>query len=303
MPKNDKAVWVDFSLLLDIKKYLHKSANFKNKRQSMHGAGELKSPFKSKGLDFQEVRQYQAGDDIRQIDWRITARYNKPFTKLFTDEKQEQIIILCDLRSKMKFASKGVFKSVALAKMAAYIMFLSKHRQAHLDFVALLPNRIISSYKMPNQSKGLNLLKLLSDESNPNNMPPDTSDFTAALKQTVQLNKKGSVIFMLSDFFDISPVDESLIKQLSRHSTCHLIRIIDKLEQHLPPDILSLSNGTTTTQIDATSHYFQEQYANAYSAVSATLKSLQHNQHISGTTVHTDDNIMHRIGQYCMKGK
>ena len=69
-----------------------------NDKVSLTGYGDKKSPFRSRGLDFQEVRVYQPGDDIRQIDWRVTAKYGEPFTKLYAEEKEQQIYLVCDLR-------------------------------------------------------------------------------------------------------------------------------------------------------------------------------------------------------------
>ena len=73
-----------------------------NDKISLTGFGDKKSPFRSRGLDFQEVRVYQPGDDIRQIDWRVTAKYGEPFTKLYTEEKEQQIYLICDLRPNMQ---------------------------------------------------------------------------------------------------------------------------------------------------------------------------------------------------------
>ena len=89
------------------------------------GFGSTYSPFKSRGLDFQEVRVYQPGDDIRQIDWHVTAKYGKPFTKLYTEEKERTIFFVVDLRSNMHFATHGDFKHVIAARMAAFMAFIA----------------------------------------------------------------------------------------------------------------------------------------------------------------------------------
>ena len=91
--------------------------------------GETPSLFKTKGMDFSEVRSYQAGDDIRQIDWRVTAKYGKPFTKLYVEEKEQRVFFLLDLRSVMQFATSGQFKSVIVARLFSYLSwkFLAKN--------------------------------------------------------------------------------------------------------------------------------------------------------------------------------
>ena len=100
-----------------------------NDKVSLSGFGNKKSPFRSRGLDFQEVRVYQPGDDIRQIDWRVTAKYGEPFTKLYSEEKEQQIYLVCDLRPNMQFASHGHFKSVVAVRLTALSAFMANKKK------------------------------------------------------------------------------------------------------------------------------------------------------------------------------
>ena len=86
--------------------------------------GQHQSKQLGRGMDFAEVRQYQAGDDVRSIDWRVTARTGKPHTKLFTEEREKPIILYIDLSASMRFGSKLMFKSVLAAHMASLIAWL-----------------------------------------------------------------------------------------------------------------------------------------------------------------------------------
>ena len=136
--------------LIGLKKKANALKLKKSKLPSLTGTGEQFSPFKTKGLDFQEVRVYQPGDDIRLIDWRITAKHNKPYTKLFTDEKEKQVFIILDIRQSMKFATQGEFKSVVGAKTAGLLSFLAINNNDKFGFTILSDEKIECAYSGSN---------------------------------------------------------------------------------------------------------------------------------------------------------
>ena len=90
--------------------------------------GEYYSPFKGRGMEFDEVRLYQPGDDIRTIDWRVTARSGKAHTKLFREERERSVILCVDFRRTMYFGTRGAYKSVAAAKAAALFAWSAEHQ-------------------------------------------------------------------------------------------------------------------------------------------------------------------------------
>ena len=136
-PHFSESVYADKNVLLEMKKKAQMFSLAKNRLRADVGFGETASLFKTKGLDFQEVRVYQPGDDIRLIDWKITAKHNKPFTKLYTDEKERQVFLIVDMRSSMKFATTGVFKSVLTAECSSLISFLAENKKDKDPFVRI----------------------------------------------------------------------------------------------------------------------------------------------------------------------
>ena len=89
--------------------------------------GQYQSPFKGRGMEFDEARLYQAGDDVRSIDWRVTARTGKPHTKLYREERERAVILCVDYRAPMFFATRGAFKSVIAAKLAGILSWSASH--------------------------------------------------------------------------------------------------------------------------------------------------------------------------------
>src|ERR1700744_1672482 len=91
-------------------------------RQSMAASfGDYSSPFRGQGLEFHEVREYRFGDDIRNIDWRVTARTDKPYVKVFTEERERTVILCIDANAAMRFGTRGTFKSVQAARAASLL--------------------------------------------------------------------------------------------------------------------------------------------------------------------------------------
>ena len=135
MPVNP--VSLELPDLVNLKEHAESLIFSANEKFSLTGFGDKKSPFRSRGLDFQEVRVYQPGDDIRQIDWRVTAKYGEPFTKLYTEERDQQIYLICDLRPNMQFASRGHFKSVIAGRLTALSAFMAdkKKESIKLHFI------------------------------------------------------------------------------------------------------------------------------------------------------------------------
>ena len=113
-------VFVDLQELLSLKGYARQFSLSALKIKSSN-AGQRTSRLLARGMEFAESRRYLPGDDVRNIDWRVTARIGKAHTKLFSVEKERQVILSVDMRSSMFFATKGVFKSVQAALMAAYV--------------------------------------------------------------------------------------------------------------------------------------------------------------------------------------
>ena len=120
-------VFISLKTLINLAK---PAASFNLKRHSIRAqtSGGYLSHFKSRGMEFQEVRAYQAGDDIRNIDWHVTARTGKVQTKVFREERERPVFISVDNRLTMHFATRGVFKSVLAAKLAGLLAWAAQHQ-------------------------------------------------------------------------------------------------------------------------------------------------------------------------------
>lgn len=195
--------------------------------------GQHQSRQLGRGMDFSEVRQYQAGDDIRTIDWRVTARTGKPHTKLFSEEREKPIILYIDLSHSMMFGSTLLLKSVQAAHMASLIAWLSVTEQDRIGAVIDTGERLIE-LKPTGRNKGaltlIQSLITLHQQQLKQNSKIDYG-FEQGLRAIARLCPKGSEIIILSDFSRFTTALEPQLSRLTQHNRVRLVQIVDPLER------------------------------------------------------------------------
>lgn len=195
--------------------------------------GGYSSRFKGRGMEFDEARLYQAGDDIRSIDWRVTARTGKAHTKLFREERERPVFIAVDDRAAMHFATRGMFKSVLAAKLAALLAWAAQH---HGDRIGgqLFNDHACRELKPQNGKRAvLHFLNSLCQETI-NQTTNERIGLEQAFIRLAQHAHAGSLIYIISDFRGLTTKAEKQLIKLARHCTVVLIFIYDPLEIQLP---------------------------------------------------------------------
>ncbi len=228
------------------------------------GVGETRSVFRTRGLDFQEVRAYQPGDDIRQIDWRITAKYGKPFTKLYTEEKERPVYIVCDMRSHMKFASQGEFKSVISARMAMFLAVVAEQKKDRVHTLIMLPNMIKTMSLSLSDKGSLALIPDLVAASLPTVVPTDETTLNQALQELEPTLKSGALLFICSDFHDFDENTAFRLGRMGSRRTIALIHIYDRLEKNLPEGVWAMTDGSQTVSVNAYEKSVRETFESSF---------------------------------------
>ncbi len=231
-------VLVSMSSLLDMR-YQARSVFHKTyKKSSASMAGNYSSPFRGRGIDFSEVRLYEAGDDVRNIDWRVTARTGKPHTKLFVEERERPVFFVLDCGPGMQFGTQGAFKSVVAANCAALLAWsAAQHgdRVGSLLFAGDVHEEIRPTggkrgvLKLFRQIIALNA-KQLSDTG-----PLTPHSYTDVLYRLKRIARPGSLIYLISDFSQLKTEDFPLVSQVAQHCDMALIHVYDILEKQAPP--------------------------------------------------------------------
>ena len=200
-------------------------------------AGPNKSNFRGRGIDFEEVRSYQPGDDIRSIDWRVTARTGSAHTKLFREERERPLLVAVDQRSGMFFGSRYCFKSVLAARLASLVAWSALDGGDRVG--GLVFNGVEHREIRPRRSRKT-VLALLSHVAEFNNALPlaaagSGSGFAEILANLRRIVRPGSSLFIVSDFRGAGEehAREHLF-QLAQHSEITAIACNDPLEAELP---------------------------------------------------------------------
>lgn len=229
---DQKGLFVTPEELIDQQQYLS-YLNFHSQKTS-YRAGDVKSVFKGRGIEFEEVRSYNFGDDVRDIDWRVTARKSEPYTKIFSEEKDREIIVILDLSSSMIFGTKKELKSVTACKITALLGWMTIHNKDR--FGLLIFDGKNSIYLKPqNDVKSLIFaFGKISDMSQKVLQKSYDNDISEALK-VIQYHHKGQgVCFILSDFYHIGKEQFKKIAILSEKYEIYCLNIFDVIEETAP---------------------------------------------------------------------
>lgn len=210
-------------------------------------AGSRLSKLRGRGLDFSEVRSYQPGDDVRTIDWRVTARKNKPHTKVFREERERLTLIIVDQTQSMFFGSRVRLKSVAAAELAALSAWQAFHHNDRVggmiisndDHVIHKPFRNVKSV-----ARFLGDLCAANQALNRGTAHPPVSHFAEALQQLRRLAHHNYRIYIISDFLPSGDHWRSAFRSLSQGNEVVALKIFDPLEAELPPaDRYTVTDG------------------------------------------------------------
>ncbi|MDP2901885.1 MAG: DUF58 domain-containing protein [Methylovulum sp.] len=268
----DERIAVPLKALIDLAKPAASLTLHHQQFRAQQGGAYL-SRFKGRGMEFDETRLYQPGDDIRSIDWRVTARTGKPHTKIFREERERPVFISVDNRATMHFATRGVFKSVLAAKLAGLLAWAAQHhgdriggqlfserdctelkpqngRHAVLRFLNALVNPahaginpLVSIHSPPLEKGGLGGIFQNIPSNQAQQIPPlckGGSEWIHPLALELMLARltqhahPGSLIYIISDFRGLNDKAETHLAKLSQHCDVVLIFVYDPLESHLP---------------------------------------------------------------------
>ncbi len=237
----------------------------KAKRVSRPQSGSHFSRFRGRGMEFSEVRAYQPGDDVRSIDWRVTARRQKPHTKLFNEERERPVFIVCDQSQSQFFGSQRAFKSVRAAEAAALFAWTALNHNDRVGGI-VFSERGHQEVKPARSRK--NLLRLLSSLCDFNNalkigdsLEGARFSLDDALVETGRLVKPGTLIVVVSDFFHTNPETRKQLSMLAQHNDLVLTRTFDPLENELPPPgLYPVSDGDNTLLVNTLSDKTRRQY-------------------------------------------
>lgn len=209
--------------------------------RSMHPgrqAGRQFSRLRGRGIDFDQVRLYQPGDDIRNIDWRVTARTRKPHTKVFNEERERPVFVICEQSSRLFFGTQQYLKSVISAEACALIAWMAL---AHNDRVGGMVFDAQTCHEIRPRRSRQAILQLLGRVLASNNalaagdpVNTDSEPLNLALRHSREVVRPGSILYLLCDHAAIDGLNQPLLRALGSHNDLILLPVFDALEAELP---------------------------------------------------------------------
>ncbi|AXT51835.1 DUF58 domain-containing protein [Aquimarina sp. BL5] len=216
---------------MDTKELLKKvrKIEIKTRRLSDHiFGGEYHSTFKGRGMTFSEVRQYQFGDDVRNIDWNVTARYNEPYIKVFEEERELTMMLMVDVSGSQLFGTKQQFKKEIITEIAATLAFSATQNNDKIGLILFTDD--IELFIPPKKGRS-HVLRIIREllEHEPKSKK---TNITEALKFLSNVMKKKAIVFILSDF--ITDDYQQTLKIVGGKHDVTGIRVYDRREEEIP---------------------------------------------------------------------
>jgi len=257
--------------------------------------GAYVSHFRGRGMEFDESRPYQPGDDPRSIDWRVTARSTTAYTKLFREERERPVLVLVDLRSNMHFATQGCFKSVNASRAAALLAWAAHHRGDRLGGLIFGDSTHRELRPKLGRQAALRFVHELvhhpdwenREQANGDDEEPALTRAMAALRRVA---RPGSLVVILSDFVGFSWTAKAYLSSVARHNEVLAVFLNDPLERELPPPgRYRIVSQDDELAIDTVAKAARDDYRNAFLTRSRELQEFCHRYGVHLMSMSTED--------------
>ncbi len=253
-------------------------------------SGEYHSAFKGRGMAFSEVREYTPGDDVRTIDWNVTARFNTPFVKVFEEERELSVVLMVDVSASGAFGTNKQFKQDLITELCAVIAFSAAQNNDKIGVIFFSDK--IEKFIPPKKGKS-HVLRIIREllEFKPQNKK---TNLELPLKYLTNVIKKKSIVFLISDFFTESNYKDALKIANKKHDLIAL-RIVDKAERELPDiGLIKLKDNETGNVIwaDTSDKNFRKQFAVNCLKFEDELKDVFNRSGVDATNITTHENYV-----------
>ncbi|MDV5168639.1 DUF58 domain-containing protein [Photobacterium rosenbergii] len=236
----DSRIYCDYARLVRLQSQINTFSLLPHLKAGSVLSGRHNSLFRGRGLNFEELRHYQMGDDIRNLDWKVTLRTGKPHVRSYTEEKDRNVIICVDQRSQMFFSSTQVMKSVVAAEIAAMCGWRVLKDGDRVGVVVASAEKVYHSKSQRSQHAYMAQLKVLASANQQLNVDSTNSgkvSFSLWLEQLKRMNLSQSTLVFITDWRDCEEQHLDLLKQFQMHNDVLAVMVNDPLEQTLPNEL------------------------------------------------------------------
>ncbi len=252
-------------------------------------AGQYHSAFKGKGMTFSEVREYQYGDDIRSIDWNVTARFNHPYIKVYEEERELTVMLLIDVSGSGYFGTRQQFKKDMMAEIASVLAFSAIQNNDKVG--AILFSDHVEKFIPPKKGR-VHLLRIIREIID---FKPESqrTNLTEPLRYLTNAIKRRSISFLISDF--MSDDFEEAIRIAKKKHDLVCIWVYDRRETDLPPvGLIKLKDAETNLEcwVDSSDRLVREAFRKAWKNKEEDMKELFNKTGIDYINVSTDQDYV-----------
>ncbi|MGB1255320.1 MAG: DUF58 domain-containing protein [Thiolinea sp.] len=297
MREGDGLVFSSLQSLLGLQAQVRTLNLAKRHAQAKH-VGMHRSRFKGRGMDFAESRPYQAGDDIRTIDWRVTARTGKVHTKVFQEEREKPVLVWLDLRAPMFFATRGRFKSVVAAEVASLLLWKTLAEGDRAGGVLQDDQTSVEFKPARSRSSALNFMRKLAEATQalPTGTKNNPDELYESWRRLRRVTETGTQVFIVSDFRAVGNAALKQLAMINRHAQVGLISIRDPFEENLPDnERLRLSDGEKNIWVNLKQKVWRQAYQQRTEQVRTQLKDFSRKHHMPLIELSTSDSVTERL--------
>jgi uncharacterized protein (DUF58 family) len=300
-PMAEQGIRISLDELIEMRHRVREVQLFSTPNQRSPLIGLHHSKLRGRGVDFDQVRVYQAGDDVRTIDWRVTARTQEPHTKLFHEERERPIFIMVEQSRRLFFGSGLMFKSVLAAQAAALIGWAAL---GHNDRVGGLVFGDNEHYEIKPRRSKQSLLQLLNrlvrvNQSLHTEIAADRDAFGIALRRAREVLRPGSLVFVICDERAISDAAEQQLSLLSRHCDLLMLPLSDPLDRALPAaGLLRFAERGAQLELDTLNPDLRQAYRAQGEARVARWELLAQKLRVLCIPLSTQSEIVEQLREY-----
>lgn len=299
--KHQPGINASLGELIQLRYLAAKITPFSRQKAHQHSTGQTLSQVRGRGMEFEEVRSYQPGDDIRLINWQMTARMGRPYTKVYQEEREKPVHIIVDQSNSMRFGTRVAFKSVIAARLAALLAWSALN---HGDQVGGIVFNESQQNTIPAKHQRKNLLRLLSEISRYTYSPESSqhahTSIPHSIKSSLQILRKqkaqGALIILISDFFHCDKETSQTLAQLAKNNDCLVFFTFDRIEKQAPnPNYYHISDGTQKIMLNTHDKIQTQLYAQCFTERFELIKGYCQKYNIPFIPTSTEDDLVSQL--------
>ncbi len=295
-PEGEGVVWTSTRSLVALKRQASQIPLRAVKVLSKTVGAHL-SRFRGRGMEFDESRLYQAGDDVRNLDWRVMARTGRAHTKIFREERERSVILWVDYRAPMFFSTKMAFKNVLASRAAALLAWSARKHGERLGGLAFSEEGHQEIRPQTGDRSVLSMLGLLSKYSRSPALGTSTKrreeSLSNALVRLRRVTKPGSLVFLISDFRNRDSHADTHIAALAQHNDVIMLYLYDTLEQTLPETgWYQITDGQRKVDLNTASQTLHDRHQQHFDAHYTALETLSRKYRMHLLSCKTDEDLL-----------